>query len=309
MDDYSIGDLARRTGLAVRTIRFYSDRGILPPAGRNAAGYRRYTVDAVARLDLIRTLRELGLDLPTVGRVLDHEESLAEVAAVHADALDAQIRTLRLRRAVLRAVARSGDRPEGVKLMNRLVNLSDAERHRIIHEFIDEAFGAVDANPELVELLRESVPDLPDDPTPEQVQAWVELAELVQDEDFRAGVRRAAEFQAAERANGDQTGLHGELTVTVIERVQAALATGVDPASPDGGAIIEALVRLYCEVFDETDTTEYRARLLTRVEIGGDPLVERYWQLLAVINGWEAQPSLTPIFAWFTQALRLHPTP
>ena len=32
---YSIGELARRTGLAVRTIRFYSDRGIVAPAGRS----------------------------------------------------------------------------------------------------------------------------------------------------------------------------------------------------------------------------------------------------------------------------------
>lgn len=35
---YSIGDLARRTGLTVKTIRFYSDRGIVAPAGRSPAG-------------------------------------------------------------------------------------------------------------------------------------------------------------------------------------------------------------------------------------------------------------------------------
>jgi hypothetical protein len=63
---YPIGDLARRTGLAVRTIRFYSDCGIVAPAGRSPAGYRLYGVDAVARLDLVRTLRDLGVDLPTM---------------------------------------------------------------------------------------------------------------------------------------------------------------------------------------------------------------------------------------------------
>lgn len=309
MDEYSIGDLARRTGLAVRTIRFYSDRGILPPAGRDAAGHRRYTVDAVARLDLIRTLRELGLDLATVRRVADRDASLPAVAAAHAEALDVQIRTLRLRRAVLRAIARSADHPEGVKLMNDLVNLSEAERHRIIHEFIDATFGDLDANPELVELLRISMPDLPDDPAPEQVQAWVELAELVQDPDFRAGVRRAAEFQAAERANGDTTGLHGELTAAVIENVQAALAADIAPASARSRTVVDDLVRRYCEVFGESDTADYRARLLTRLEIGADPQVERYWQLLSLINGWQAPAPLAPVFGWFTAALRHHPTP
>lgn len=46
---YSIGDLSRRSGLAVRTIRFYSDAGLVPESGRSAAGYRLYDVDAVLR--------------------------------------------------------------------------------------------------------------------------------------------------------------------------------------------------------------------------------------------------------------------
>ena len=65
---YSIGELARRTGLTVKAIRFYSDRGIVPPTDRSPAGYRLYDIDAVARLDLVRTLRDLGLDLPTIRR-------------------------------------------------------------------------------------------------------------------------------------------------------------------------------------------------------------------------------------------------
>ena len=90
--------------------------------------------------------------------------------------------------------------------MYKLVGLSEADRHRIIHEFIDDTCGRVDANPELMELLRQSLPDLPDDPEPEQVDAWVQLTELVQDPDFRAGVRRAAEYQAAERARATRPG-------------------------------------------------------------------------------------------------------
>lgn len=110
---YSIGDLARRTGLTVKAIRFYSDRGIVPPTDRGPTGYRRYGPDAVARLDLVRTLRELGLDLATIRKVVDREVSLPEVAAAHAEALAVQIRTLRLRRAVLTVVAQraGGDGP------------------------------------------------------------------------------------------------------------------------------------------------------------------------------------------------------
>src|ERR1700746_2926326 len=102
MDDgilYSIGELARRTGLPVKTIRFYSDLGVVPPTDRSPAGYRLYDLNALARLDLVRTLRDLDVDPNPIGRLLDRETTVPEIAAAHAEALDTQIRTLRLRRA------------------------------------------------------------------------------------------------------------------------------------------------------------------------------------------------------------------
>ncbi|MFI5833991.1 MerR family DNA-binding transcriptional regulator [Micromonospora sp. NPDC051300] len=57
---YEIGELARRTGVSVKTIRFWADRGIVPPTDRGPSGHRRWAPAAVARVDLVRTLRELG---------------------------------------------------------------------------------------------------------------------------------------------------------------------------------------------------------------------------------------------------------
>jgi DNA-binding transcriptional MerR regulator len=128
----AIGDLASRTGLPVRTIRFSSDRGVLPPAGRTDGGYRLYGTDALARLGLVRTLRELGIDLATIRRVLEREVRVAEVAAAHAAALEAQIRILRVRTAVLRAVDRRGSDPLEMLRMHRLTRLSVDERRRIV---------------------------------------------------------------------------------------------------------------------------------------------------------------------------------
>ncbi len=48
---FTIGELARRTGLSVRTIRFYADAGVVQPSARSAAGYRLYDAEAVARLE------------------------------------------------------------------------------------------------------------------------------------------------------------------------------------------------------------------------------------------------------------------
>jgi DNA-binding transcriptional MerR regulator len=107
----SIGELAAQTGLPVRTIRFYSDAGVVPESERSEAGYRLYGPDALARLGLVRTLRDLGVDLATIRRVLERELTVADVAAAHAAAIDAQIRELRMQKAVLGAGARRGSDP------------------------------------------------------------------------------------------------------------------------------------------------------------------------------------------------------
>jgi DNA-binding transcriptional MerR regulator len=304
---YSIGDLARRSGLAVRTIRFYSDQGVVPVSGRSAAGYRLYDIEAVVRLDLVRTLRDLGLPLDTIRDVLNAKTSMAEVAAAHADALEVQISALRLRRAVLRAAAKTTTTPAEVAMIHELAKMTDVERQQLLDDFLDEAFGGLDANPDLVALLRGMRPELPDDPDPEQVRAWVELAGLVGDPDFRASVHRMAEYQAAERAAGDRTGLHHDLTNHVSERVIAAMAAGIDPTSQAAVTVVDDLVDRYVRTFGASDTPGYRAALVRRLQIANDPRTERYLQLLSVINGWPIQPSLSPVIAWFTRALETHP--
>ncbi|WP_405518919.1 MerR family transcriptional regulator [Streptomyces canus] len=302
---YSIGELARRTGLTVKTIRFYSDRGIVAPTDRSPAGYRLYNIDAVARLDLVRTLRELGLDLPTIRKVVDRELSLPEVAAAHAEALAVQIRVLRLRRAVLTAVAERGSTPEETELMHRLAQLSEDERRRLIGDFLDAVFGGLDAAPAFAGVMRSMTPELPDNPEAEQVQAWVELAELSLDPGFRAVMRRMAEDQAAEQARRDMMGPRRDIGAVVRDQAGPALTAGIDPASPQADPIVAAFTAPYAHLLGRPDDVELRRRLATRLESVNDPRRERYLQLLAVVNGWPAPETLAPVFDWSVQALRV----
>lgn len=133
---FTIGRLAERCGLPARTIRFWSDAGLVPPAGRSAGGYRLYDAESVARLELVRTLRELGLGLDVVEAVLAKAVTVGEVASAHVTALDAEIRTLRLRRAVLSTVAGRASTIEETLLMHKLAQMSAQERQQIIDDFV-----------------------------------------------------------------------------------------------------------------------------------------------------------------------------
>ncbi|MFY1672140.1 MerR family transcriptional regulator [Plantactinospora sp. WMMB334] len=294
---FTIGQLARRTGLPVRTIRFWSDIDVIPPTGRSAGGYRLYDTGAVARLDLVRTLRELGLDLETVQRILSRQSTLADVARAHADALDTEIRTLQLRRAVLRSVARRNSTTEEMRVMNKLARLSAEERQRMIDDFVERTFAGIDPyepGARIAEAMRQMPAKLPDDPSPEQVDAWLALAELVSDPDFGQRVRQMA---AAGAQSAGRAGPPPYDPQVVLAQAGAAVADGIAPDSAEGRAILDRIV-------DPEMPADERARLADQVETFTDPRVERYWQLLGVLNDRPPFPPQAPTFEWFLAALR-----
>jgi len=60
---FSIGQVARTTGVAATTIRYYEEVGVLPTPSRAASGFRRYDQPSVERLRFVRRARALGLPL------------------------------------------------------------------------------------------------------------------------------------------------------------------------------------------------------------------------------------------------------
>jgi DNA-binding transcriptional MerR regulator len=292
----SIGELARRARLPVRTIRFWSDAGVLPPAARTGGGRRLYDTACVARLELVVTLRELGLGLPDVRRVLDGQASIAEVAAVHLDALDAQIRALRLHRSVLAVVVKRAAGNEEMTLMSKLAQMSVAERKQMIDDFLAEAFEGLGINAAQAPRWGAAW-NLPDDPSPEQVDAWVELAEMVSDPDFR---QRMRQVQDIGRQVDARDGLQDWLG-WAHEHAGAAVLRGCPPDSAEAAQVLNRILEPVPGVHPVD-----REELIAGLEVATDPRIERYWQLTATINGWPPFPSHMPGDLWLLAALRAH---
>lgn len=295
----TIGELARRTGLTTRTIRFYSDEGLLPPADRTHAGYRLYDGESLARLELLRTLRELGLGLPDASAALAGESTVADLARRHVTLLDEQIRVLRLRRAVLRAIAKNEAELDEVQLMKNLASMTDEQRAALIDDFWDEVTAGLNINPSFDTGMRSAKPALPDDPSPDQLQAWLELAELVQDKDFRARIRAMGEQHSAARDEGASMDAPIDETkaqwLDWTSRATAAIEAGLAPSSPEGRALAQD-VAAGMDVSPEVAADQ--------IATGTDARAERYWQLMAVINGWPQWPAQVPAAEWLMAALR-----
>lgn len=81
--DWSIQDIARIAGTTSRTLRHYDDIGLLAPSRVGSNGYRYYDRDSLVRLQRILLLRDLGLGLPAIARVLDSRQNAAPALRDH----------------------------------------------------------------------------------------------------------------------------------------------------------------------------------------------------------------------------------
>ena len=102
---WKIGELARRTGLTVRTLHHYDAIGLLSPAERSGGGHRVYGEADVQRLYRIVSLRSLGFPLEAIAAALDRDGFDARTAVEeHLRGLEDQIERDRALRRTLRSL-------------------------------------------------------------------------------------------------------------------------------------------------------------------------------------------------------------
>ena len=77
-----IGEVAERTGVTQRTLRFYEEKGLLRPPSRMDGGFRLYSEEDVKRVEMIRRLQQLlGVSLADIKEMVDAQEMLRELRA------------------------------------------------------------------------------------------------------------------------------------------------------------------------------------------------------------------------------------
>jgi DNA-binding transcriptional MerR regulator len=299
----SIGELSRRTGVPVKTLRFYSDKGLLPPRGRTASGYRVYGDEDVVRLDLIRTLREAGLGLVRIRAVLTREMPLGDALRLQLTAVEAHLASLKQVASALRAALRSEPTEQDIRRLCAVTRLSNEERKAVIESFYEKVSAGVGMDEGWKKsIIAASVVELPEEPTSAQIDAWIELSEIVSDEGFVASMRQSArqtwgqgfDLAAYQRASGE-----------MVAAARQAIAAGVLPSAPGARAIVEAFVAGCARAMGQPPDEAFRRSLRARFD-QQDPRAARYWELVAALKGQAAMSWPAAEWSWFIAASHAH---
>lgn len=99
-----IGDVAERTGLSLRTVRYYEEAGLVAPLERSAGGFRLYSEAQCKRLEFVKRLKPLGFSLEEMRELLElldtvqdapHDDPVRAQLAPFAESIETQCRRLR----------------------------------------------------------------------------------------------------------------------------------------------------------------------------------------------------------------------
>lgn len=273
----SIGELARTTGLAVRTIRFYCDEGILAPQ-RSAGGHRMFDPDdATERLLLVRRLRALGLGLESITDVLREERSITEVVAAESARLDIEFRSLAWRRASLRAV----ETAVPAQRADRLALLAAVQDSSAAHDCLVRFWRRV-----LTGLTRRdfdsfvcgNIPPPPADPSPGEVVAYAELTALVADAGLYGAVGQQLWGSQPETIR-DRRGLFFSVGDVLMD-VFPLVSEGVRPHDGDE---LDRFVDAHAHARGQRDSPQFRKQLQADAT-DTDHRIHRYWSLSAQLS-------------------------
>ncbi|WP_395448834.1 MerR family transcriptional regulator [Aminobacter sp. UC22_36] len=298
---YTIGELSKLSGISVRKLRFYSDKGLLPPTARAESGYRMYSAADLERLGLILALRDAGVSLAEIARILSKRLAIGSVLELRLKALEAEIKSKRRVAAALRAAIRVPDPTlADLRRIWTVTKLSQSEFRAAIESFFEDVAADAKMSPEWKkQMIDASTPDLPDDPTPEQVDAWTEIMAFVSDREYVAELRNSMSTMW----NGEfDPAAYAEASNATFARVREAIDQGAKPESEAGKAIArewlersaKAMNKAPDKAFLDWHNDQYR-KYHSRSA--------RYYELLRILRGERQPDKISEEWSWINAAM------
>jgi DNA-binding transcriptional MerR regulator len=236
-----IGEVARASGLTVRTLHHYDEIGLLVPSARSEAGYRLYGDADVRRLYRILALRGMGFPLEEIAATLVREgEDPRPAVRRHLERIDEQLRLagqLRARLTHILDVLDRSDEPSGDQFIDAIEVMTRMERYYTPEQLeqLAERAGALGeegmrrAQDEWAALIAEVEAERlagtdPADPKLDPLVArWTALVEQFTggDPGIRASLQRLYDTEGPERAS---QGVVNAETMAYAGRAMAARA-------------------------------------------------------------------------------------
>ena len=182
-----------------------------------------------------------------------------------------------------------------------MAGFEQLERDRFLSEHLDRRLRGT-ANPRLRQWIRDAaVLDLPDAPTEAQVEAWLELAEMVSDPTFLERHRQRSALAPSSDRSQERWPTR---VMPLFEPAARAARAGIDPVSRKAQPIVERWVRAFARENGRRDLQAFADEMLRPIDAHHDDREQRFWQLVGVLKPEVACSPVSVGLPWLISALR-----
>lgn len=296
---YTIGQVSRHSGIPVRRIRFYCDEGLLPRIDRSESGYRLFDDEDLTTLVMIQVLRDADLSLDAIRSVINKQKSINDVLDIRLHEIEASIAAQKRIATTIRVALRSSNpTSEDLRRIWLMSNISKAGYVSSIHDFLNKVSEGSNVNSSWGnKILKSSTFNLPEDPSGDQVDAWMELQQLMNDQNFIINVRKYAE----DSRDNQQSIMMDELIEKIIPKVLEVRKNGLGETTQEAKAIADEYISLWANAYGvELDEVEIKRQ--SRMQHEHRKVMQPYWNLICKLNGKPDALKLKPEWQWLTDA-------
>ena len=307
MTTYTIGELARRTGVAVKTIRYYHEEKILEPHASTEAGYRLYTESDEERLLTIRSFRALGFSIDAIRTMLDNPDDARTLAQLQLHVLQQQLKSLRRQEAIVQsalALESEDDIRARLQLANAAASLAAEERQASVDAFLERAANGHRLG-DPAKIRQMVMLDLPDELEPRQLEAWIELSALLRDDAFLEVLHKQQRPFDGDVDEELAKEIGGRM-FAITRKAQALWESGATPEDPRTQAVAQEWLTLFARVMRREPDEAFRRWMIDFATQTNDPRIERFWQLAGTLRG-QCVPSFTKAYALLVDSMRVAP--
>jgi DNA-binding transcriptional MerR regulator len=299
----SIGEVAKRAGVSVQTVRHYGKLGLVQPSAVTDAGYRLYSEADFAKLELVRTLRAVGFDLDTIAQLIKAQISATDAVNLQLQALNLQARALQRQQVILRAVAKGNELAVLARLrrLDVLARLDKLEREAFLAEQLQPSFAGKPTSPEV---WRAATADLPDEMNEMQLEAWLELAEIASDKDFLDTLRRQGEPFAGLDQDAPAMQAWNTEQQSFMAEAKDLMLQGCSAEDMATQALIDRWVKSFAQLMQREPDAAFAMWMLDYFQSAHHPKINRYWELIAQLKQMPYSPAFANTFDWLLAGLR-----
>lgn len=185
-----------------------------------------------------------------------------------------------------------------------MTQLSRTERRNVVERFFEKVSDGINIDQKWArQMVEASVPELPDEPTPAQCDAWIELSSILGDPSFIDSMRRNAQ-DVWDRHVLDPAAWR-KANEAVLARAKEAIAHDLAPTSDTGKSLAREWLETSARLLGREPDLEFRNWLRGKYALH-DARAARYWELVAIMRGLPPDGSPNREWAWITDAMRHH---